>query len=590
MARRLICQPLHASMIAVALVASRACPAVGEPPPPTRPETWAATDALGRRIEPGAYPQPRSDRFVGIFYFLWLEGGKDAHVYDISKLIAADPRSPAWGPEHAFHWWGEPYFGYYRSDDEWVIARHAQLLGDAGVDVVFFDVTNALTYDATLKTVCDVFTRLRASGRRTPQVAFLTHSKSAKVVTHLYDTFYKPGLYQDLWFRWRGKPLMLAPSDGIAPAVARFFTLRESWAWSDPKGWFGDGRGKWPWLDNTPQKYGWIDAKDKPEEVAVAVSQHPVTPIGRSFAAGKQPPADQLQSAAGAYFAEQWTRALKVDPEFVFVTGWNEWIAQRTLSDGKTGPRQLGYATLKAGDSYFVDTYDEEFSRDIEPMTGGHGDDCYYQLVDGIRRFKGAAATPPATRPTTIDIDAGFAQWATVEPRYDDDAGDTAPREAHGYDPAQRLTNRSGRNDLVECRVAYDRDNVYFYARANDDLTAPAAKNWMTLLIDERPGGRGGWNGYTLAINRTAPHDGRASIERYASGAHGWVSAGEARVAFKGAEIQFAVPRALIAGGAPRFDFKWIDNVALEGDAIRLIDQGDAAPNGRFDYQFRIAR
>jgi hypothetical protein len=36
----------------------------------------------------------------------------------------------------------------------------------------------------------------------------------------------------------------------------------------------------------------------------------------------------------------------------------------------------------------FVDEFIQEFSRDIEPMNGGHGDNYYYQLVDYVRRYK----------------------------------------------------------------------------------------------------------------------------------------------------------------------------------------------------------
>ncbi|MEC0239021.1 hypothetical protein P4H66_03935 [Paenibacillus dokdonensis] len=30
-----------------------------------------------------------------------------------------DPDHPAWGPEEAFHFWGEPLYGYYLNDDAW---------------------------------------------------------------------------------------------------------------------------------------------------------------------------------------------------------------------------------------------------------------------------------------------------------------------------------------------------------------------------------------------------------------------------------------------------------------------------------------
>ena len=68
-------------------------------------------------------------------------------------------------------------------------------------------------------------------------------------------------------------------------------------------------------------------------------------------------------------------------PKFVFVTGWNEWVAQRFSSfAGYTAP------------TIFVDLFSQEFSRDIEPMKGGYGDNYYFQLVNYIRKYKGVQA------------------------------------------------------------------------------------------------------------------------------------------------------------------------------------------------------
>ena len=83
----------------------------------------------------------------------------------------------------------------------------------------------------------------------------------------------------------------------------------------DPGGWFGDGRDRWPWLDHYPQKPGW-HTPGKPEQVPVAVAQHPVTNIGRSFHNGAQPPPEKQDPARGWCFEEQWKRALEVDPGF----------------------------------------------------------------------------------------------------------------------------------------------------------------------------------------------------------------------------------------------------------------------------------
>ena len=47
---------------------------------------------------------------------------------------------------------------------------------------------------------------------------------------------------------------------------------------------------------------------------------------GRSFHDGR-PDIRQNAVEYGFNFAEQWEYALKVDPEIVFITGWNEWTA-----------------------------------------------------------------------------------------------------------------------------------------------------------------------------------------------------------------------------------------------------------------------
>ena len=90
----------------------------------------------------------RADRTVGIFYFLWLGPHAQGGPWDITKILTIDPDamkktdSPLWGRCSALHHWGESLFGYYLSDDEWVLRRHAQMLADAGVDTLIFDTSN----------------------------------------------------------------------------------------------------------------------------------------------------------------------------------------------------------------------------------------------------------------------------------------------------------------------------------------------------------------------------------------------------------------------------------------------------------------
>lgn len=102
------------------------------------------------------------------------------------------------------------------SDDAYVLRKHAQMLADAGVDSVIFDVTNQFTYKPYYMALLRVFSEVRAVGGKTPQVAFLCpFSDPDRVVKELYNDLYGPGLYKDLWFRWKGKPLILADPNRV---------------------------------------------------------------------------------------------------------------------------------------------------------------------------------------------------------------------------------------------------------------------------------------------------------------------------------------------------------------------------------------
>jgi hypothetical protein len=181
-------------------------------------DTWVATDALGRTLPMSDQAgSPRKNRTVALFYFLWLGEHVNGGPYDVSKILKQDPDamqkpdSPLWGPLHAPHHWGESLFGYYRTDDPYVLRKHAQMLSDAGVDVIIFDVTNQVTYKRWYMALLKIFSEVRAAGGKTPQVAFLCPFwEPVKVVRELYTDLYAPGHYPELWFRWKGKPLILA--------------------------------------------------------------------------------------------------------------------------------------------------------------------------------------------------------------------------------------------------------------------------------------------------------------------------------------------------------------------------------------------
>lgn len=575
-----------------------------------RADTWVATDALGRslpgRAEAGA---PKSGRFVGMFYFVTHTRTGGAGPFDVTKIKAANPENPAWG--NGAHFWGEPEIGYYLNQDEWAIRRHASQLVDAGVDVIIFDVTNDRTYPDVYLPVCKIWREMRAAGERTPDIAFLGSEKS---VNTLWQEFYVKALYPELWFYWKGKPLLLygqheipgrrLTNDIVFPEPIRnFFSLRQSWAWTSLP-WYNDGRDEWPWVDHFPQAVGWHENRQRAEQVPVAVAQHPLSNIGRSFHQFHQPATDARDltpvTGEGLFFQEQWSRALEVDPEFVFVTGWNEWSAGRQvmgpditkdLLKWKFYPgAHLGRVghELKTGDTYFIDQYNQEYSRDIEPMKGGHTDNYYYQLAANVRRYKGVSEPVRAGAPTSIDITGDFGQWRAVEAVYYDHVGDTAPRNSPGYASAGPYVDASGRNDLVESRVAYDEQNICFYARTQQKLSPHTDPRWMLLLIDADQNPRTGWQGYDLLVNQDVRSATQTTLQAWRAGR--WENVAELPLHYRDHELMLAVPAKLLPGGPAGFDFHWVDHPPSLHDIADLFIGGDNAPERRFNYRFPRTR
>ncbi|NIA13002.1 MAG: hypothetical protein GWP08_02895, partial [Nitrospiraceae bacterium] len=305
-------------------------------------DTWVATDALGRTQPALAEAGPvKKDKWVGIFYWTWHVPRGTGGPNDNTKLIAAAKDGRVDWPENGCpHHWGEPELGYYMMTDRFVIRKHASMLVDAGVDVVLFDTTNApFTWKNEYEALCKEYTKIRAEGNRTPYIGFICPFwDPMPVLERVWKDLYQPGLWKDLWFQWDGKPFILANKDFVKdPEMKAFFTYRRPM----PDYWVGpDGPDQWSWLEVYPQ-HVFRNAKGEAEQMSVGVAQNalPNTPgpapmshkrgaMGRSWHNGAK---DEREGAVhlGLNFDEQWGRVMEVDPKFVFVTGWNEWIAGR---------------------------------------------------------------------------------------------------------------------------------------------------------------------------------------------------------------------------------------------------------------------
>ena len=142
------------------------------------PETWAAVDGLGRTLPVGGEVRAEnSKKFVAMFYWTWhTDFAKSLSAKNVTEILSLHPEiaydfdSPLWEPEPEYpdgrpYYWNEPLWGYYRDTDEYVLRKNAELLADAGVDVIVFDCTNGTaTWDESCLKLLDVFEI--KSGRR----------------------------------------------------------------------------------------------------------------------------------------------------------------------------------------------------------------------------------------------------------------------------------------------------------------------------------------------------------------------------------------------------------------------------------------
>lgn len=160
-------------------------------------------------------------RYVGIFFFLTL-GYHSNHsgIYDISKItdygrdIDAFFSNTEDSPVGAAHFWGEPIWGYYRSDDPWVITKQVEMLTMAGLDFIALDVSNMVLYENTVDTLLEILLRFQEQGWSVPKVWFYCNQQSAEtmddkeVIKKVYERWYTQERFADLWFAPNGKPLI----------------------------------------------------------------------------------------------------------------------------------------------------------------------------------------------------------------------------------------------------------------------------------------------------------------------------------------------------------------------------------------------
>jgi hypothetical protein len=563
---------------------------------------WVATDGLGRELIAAQQAGASKQRWVGVFYWLWHGSVRTNPIHDVTKELLLHPDDPQW--VWADWWWAEPENGYYHSGDPWVARKNLTMLANAGVDFLFFDYTNGPIGHTYLNGFLDVALDLKSKGVPVPKFVFFLNANARHTLDVVYNDIYKPQKYKDLWFLWEGKPLMMETADSSSSQEIRnFFTFRDTWAFQSEQ------NDQWRFIDDYPQRPSYHNGvveqmvvnkgMGSPLVLKGHVNNKGASYTWRNAQKGVFPVYDNQwlseDTPKGLYFAEQFDRADSIGAPMLLVTGWNEWTAGAWNGDagmsnaynfmGKDMALDLGPGE---GHWFFVDEFNAEFNRDIEPMKGGYGDSYYYQLVSRIRKYKGMPAVTIASAPKTLTIDGDFAEWTSVQPRYLDPAGDTEHRNYRNCDNSQTYVNATGRNDIVESRISHDVENLYFYVKLNDNATPSSDAQWLELWIDADRNHVTGWQGFDYQVEGVISN-GKRILKKW--NGNGWTTLSDRVLAKQqGMQMEMSIPKSSLGlGTLPAFDFKWSDNVGSEGDAMAFVDHGDAAPDRRFKYRYQAS-
>ncbi|MBP1586886.1 MAG: hypothetical protein ILO53_00595 [Clostridia bacterium] len=550
-------------------------------------------DSLGRRT-PGPGPRPtgkesckddrkktgNETRLVGLFYFLWLcEGNK--RVYDVSKITAADPDAgckpddPMWGKVGDYHYWGEPFYGYYSMSDEWVVRRHMKLIMEADIDFLFFDTTNAVVYEPVCHTVMKVLSEYAAEGFKIPQVMFYTNTHSGATAERIYREFYKPGLYRDTWFCLDGKPVIIAIPEECPQEVKDFFNVKLSQWPNEPT-----KQGGWPWMDFEKPQRVFEDLQGNPETINVSVAQHPQIRFGDSVLYGETTNCGRAwhngdnDRSPNAYvfgynFEEQANRALETAPPVVLVTGWNEWIAGR-------------WQGIPERPIMFVDCANYEYSRDIEMMRDGYFDNYFMQLISFVRKYKGTEDVPAALPGETVRY-KGFR-----------DGGFT--RHCCGWTPEIVFSNDTMRCSIENVSLSRKDGSLSFEITADRIPPQEGAFFNVFVSLGQNAGydfivnyKASGSKGQVCRVNRPLPDNSGRSLERLCDDLTDVTVIGESGLSIRDNTVTVTVPEALLGlSGGSEIWFKVCDSAVPYERIDDFYDKGDVLPMGRPGFVYRL--
>lgn len=565
-----------------------------------------ATDALGRSF--GESRVAESEKEVGIFYFVW-HGEHTPNIYDITKLNETKPEE-LWStanstvsPLNVMYYWGEPLYGYYSSDDPWVIYRHLELFTLSGIDYICLDLTNISIYKENVQAIADIILLFQEQGFDPPKItAMMTGAADdappdEERIKEFYAYFYKNSKYDSVWYRDKtdNKPILIMNMDEdrayprLDEEIKNYFHFRDLvWPFEQP--------------DINAESMSWMDWVYPQRTynggyMSVSVAQHPsyafsnsVNPYmkeayynankgrGYNYVTKKN---NSQNVTAGTNLEAQWQTVFDNYGAVneVMVTGWNEWIANKGIGDGVNQSDQVT----------FVDLCDMEFSRDMEMMKGGYGDNFYLQNMRNVRRFKNLSETAFAGAKGTPELNDA---WPS--PRvYKDISGDAMVRNWPDATGKTMLQNNTARNDITDIEVMNDREFLYIKIVTKENIAIDYNKqNNLNILLSVPGSGGNTWEGYNFIVNRVPAQHGFATtaLEKFTADGEFSVSSVSLCQSYL-AENVFAVKIALSDLGinnAADFtvDFKVADGISDPSQIINYYIDGDSAPIGRLNFRY----
>ncbi len=524
------------------------------------------------------------ERYIGLFYFLWhgewtgeLDNGGVA--VNLEQQAAANSYSSYGTASGAgqFAYFAKPLYGYYQASDDYVLRKHVELLTNANVDFLYFDITNApRDYMARAVQLMGILHEFNEQGYDAPQVVFYTNANAINHIQTYYEGIYAANLYPDTWFMLDGKPVIVAPSitnhdngDGTTEqlsvydhvlsgttTIGDYFTVKST-QWPDENEdnipWGTEANesttnNSWPWMDfHWPQTVYYDGETGKDGAISVSLAQHAGNgnmsdtllnyntsgKVGGRYNRGRSFQSNDYTSSAVQYSASDWTNR-----SFYQNASFTLWKNDKSASyAGNNFQEQFDYALTTdakfilitgwnewiaqnggtASAPSYVDLASVEYSRDVEMTEGEYFDNYYMQMVLNIQKAKGTAPKIIQDQRKAINVTGSFDQWDDIVLTYTDPSGDAAYRNhtVFGATGYETAENYTGRNDIVASKITSDTQNVYFYIETAGIISDYTSGTWMQVYVNTDCDASTGWYGYDYIVNYAAQGRFVTSVAKY---------------------------------------------------------------------------